>query len=438
MRMRKLGQGQSVVFCASADIQRKVLEYSGKGHNDTVEVADILMWSIGETHTATRKSCPLWATQGLRFQRQEVLRSKALNQGNGTFPEHIAKSMLEKEAKTIVERYNWEISTTDERLLFSDSKDSTLAGREEQINAIRQKCDQFDILSLNSATLQEEQERELSPENERQQQVQRPPALDPLEHSMHPHVKDFLMFGSISKSSPAFVPAFKTLRSTSAASKLVENQWPKNLLVTADFANTLCIPNNQYQDECLRQVNWVVSSKVNGKLKLVILSPYEANEAIPIIRDYQKVTLHVYSAFTSASMLPTDDLIFYALPVPKPVAYCPQVMQLNLFAGQLYFKNYEEYMALCRFLGLCYDPPKAGVGEVRISADNFVHPADRAKYDSRMAEQCPFLRSPVPLVRDLIGFRRKGIGYSKTHMGAILNGERLTREMFKQDELNSA
>lgn len=429
--MRKLGKGQSVLFCASVDIQRKILECSGKSDHDVVEVADVLKWSIEETHINTRKCCPLWATQGLIFQRQEVARTNALGQGQEQFPVEIANSMHEKEAQTIVERYDWEKSTSDERVLFNHGNDNALSRRQEQVDAIREKCGQFEIMSLNSAQLQEEQERELSPENEREQQVHRPPALDPAPHTMHRDVKNFLTSGTLNLRSDAFKPAFDTLRLTSAAPSLEGNAWPKGVLVTADFARTVEASEQHPLDLYQRPVNWVVrSSQERG---LVVLSPYEANEALPLILKYKRVSLHVYSACTSGTMRPIDGLEFYAIPsIQSPIPYGSETMLLNIFAGQLYFKDFDEYVDLCRFLGLCYEPPTVNV---RVLGDGFVHPSDRAQYDAIMAQECPFSKSPVPLVQELIGYRRKGLGYARSHMGAILNGERLTRETFGEPEV---
>ena len=49
MRMRKLGKGQSVMICGPMEVERKILRCSGKSRCDTIEVADVLQWSISET-----------------------------------------------------------------------------------------------------------------------------------------------------------------------------------------------------------------------------------------------------------------------------------------------------------------------------------------------------------------------------------------------------
>lgn len=415
------------MFCASADIHRKILSCNDKDCDEIVRVPDVLKWSIEETHISTRKACPLWATQGLRYQHQESL---ALPYKHTPIPQETAESMLEKEAQTITERYGWD---TSDRALF-DHAEGTPATQKDQIKMIKEKCQQFEIVSVKSAVLQEEQERELSPENERERQVQRPPGLDPAPHKLHRDVKEFMVSGKLKLSSNAFQPAFDTLCSTTAATIFERDAWPKDVLVTADYARTVKQDMERKIDSYLRPVHWVASSTANDKIVLVILSPYEANLAIPLIRQNSCVFLHVYNPRTSGSMRPTDDLTLCAIPATKtPVRDSPEVMQLNLFAGQVYLKTYEEYVALCRFLGLCFKPPQA---KVKVFGDGFVDPANREKYDAYMAQQCPFSESPVPLVRALIGYRRKGLGFEKSYMGAILNGELLTRDKFDDGDLH--
>ena len=67
MRLRKLGQGQTVVFCISKEIQAKIHD-NMKSYTKRVDirVADVLLWSISETHAETRRSMPLWFSASQR------------------------------------------------------------------------------------------------------------------------------------------------------------------------------------------------------------------------------------------------------------------------------------------------------------------------------------------------------------------------------------
>ena len=125
-----------------------------------------------------------------------------------------------------------------------------------------------------------------------------------------------------------------------------------------------------------------------------------------------------------------EDLSFCAIPaVPKSPLQPPSIMQLNLFAGQLYLKSYEEYLSVCRFLGLCFRPPHK---QVQVACDGFVDPDNRLEFDAIMERECPFSISPVGFLRMLMAMRRKGQNFQKSHFGRILHGDLLTREQFQR------
>ena len=49
MRMKKLGKGQSVVFCIPREIRFQVMSISGKSRMRDINVSDVLRWAISET-----------------------------------------------------------------------------------------------------------------------------------------------------------------------------------------------------------------------------------------------------------------------------------------------------------------------------------------------------------------------------------------------------
>jgi hypothetical protein len=428
MRMRKLGKGQSVMFCGPMEIERKILLCSGKSRCDTIEVADVLQWSISETSINTKKCIPLWATQGIRYQRRYIAWSESSNDGRkGAAPETV-KSLLEAEAQTLQDRYGFGGPRSDEQVLLHNVEEESLSKRETQLEAIRAKCREFELASFNKASLREEQERELSPENEQERQVERPLALTPYTHSVHQDVKRFVQQGILDRYSDAFQPAFELFGNTSAIEGLEVDAWPVHLLVTGDFARAVHASENQRLDAYLRPVHWVASRKNGNMVDCVVLSPYEAHELLPSIRQHNIVTLHVYSPRVSMSVRTLEDLSFCAVPaVPECWRQPPFVMQLNLFAGQLYLKSYEEYLGVCRFLGLCSRPPR---GQLQVACDGFISPTSRSMYDAVMASECPFTTSPVGFLRMLMALRRKGQSFEKSHFGRILHGELLAREEF--------
>ena len=427
MRMRKLGKGQSIVFCASMEVHHKILESRSKSQG-AIEVADVLKWCIASTCNHTRKCIPLWATQGVRYQRRHVACSQSWGTTEGDFRRHLAASMLEEEAQSLQQRYGAEGIQREEQILSENVVERQLPMREKQLADIRAKCREFGVASFSTAALQEEQERELSPENEREQQVELPPAATPCNHSIHQDVRQLITHGVLERSSSAFRPAFQTLCNTTAFVCCETTAWPDDLLVTADFAQTVQASANEMLDSFLRPVHWVISCKKGDRIESVILSPYETQKLLPSVRQYKHVILHVYSPRLSVSVRTLEDLSFCAVPaVPESWSAPAIVKQLNLFAGQLYIRTYEEYESLCGFLGLCSQPPD---DHMEVACDGFITPPNRSRSGVIMAPTCPFMISPVAFLRTFMALRRKGQSFTASHFGRILNGELISREHF--------
>ncbi|KAI9728103.1 MAG: hypothetical protein M1834_007819 [Cirrosporium novae-zelandiae] len=429
MRMRKLGKGQSVMFCAPPEVQRSILECCGRPFGSKIEVDDILRWSISETLAHTRSCIPIWATQGIRYQHRHIAWKQLSHKKKKDSWEAISQNLLEKEAQSIEDRYGLNERQSETQLHLA-IKDSLLVTRRKQLNAVGAKCEEFELEPDYGTTLHEEQERELLPEMEQERQVERPPVLEPCVHNLHPHVKLLIATGTLQESSDAFQHAFKILRNTSAVKFFDASAWPADLLVTADFARTVKLDSSQRLDWFLRPVHWIISCGDPNMPNLVILSPYEVQELLPLIRERNAVTLHVYSPRTSISMQTMDSLAFCALPPIPPFRYAaiPSIIRhLNIFAGQLYLRNYEEYVVLCRFLGVCYRVPDEGI---EVSGDGFVDRESRPLFDQVMARVCPFTKSPVEFLKVFMGLRRKELSFKRSHLGGIVQGEPLGQEEF--------
>lgn len=79
----------------------------------------------------------------------------------------------------------------------------------------------FGSVSTHTTALQEEQERELSPEVEQERQIEKPKSAKPAENVLDPEIVRFLRTGIILDAT-AFLPAFSTLACTTAAAHLVD------------------------------------------------------------------------------------------------------------------------------------------------------------------------------------------------------------------------
>ena len=275
-------------------------------------------------------------------------------------------------------------------------------------------------------------QRELSPEIEEERQVERPPKMAAERHKLHPDLAQLARTGGFSSTSSAFEPAFQALKSTSAAKHCDLTKFPKHLLVTKDFMQTVQIPAGPSKvdfvsDPYQRPVQWILSvvnqAHPNNLEHLIILSPYESNELQSTIAKYKKVTLHLFAPRFNTSFAPLDKLKLFNFGRDFNESLVPQSLttQLNLFAGTLYLRSFAEYEAVCDFLGLLRG--MAGPDQ-QVFADGFIDPP---------SGEWGLTTSPVQFLRALLmRIRREGEGVEKTHMGRLLGGVRLEKRHFKE------
>ncbi|KAK0738067.1 hypothetical protein B0T18DRAFT_394422 [Schizothecium vesticola] len=433
MRMRKLGRGQSVTFCVSPEMQRRIRTTCSVEPSQAIAVIDVLEWAISETWDEEVRSMPLWENQGVRHLYQETVWNHAAREGK--FTQKDAEYYIEPEAQTLEHRYR-PISAAaaaqfsgPPTLLdkLASSRDFSRTGK-ERLTLIQNKAEAFKTASATrSANLQEEQERELAPEIEQERQVERPTEKEPQTHKRHPDLETFVYTGRLKSGSNAFLPPFQALEKSSAVQYLPAgvSNFPCDLLITADYARTVHEGGQgYYSDMYQRPVQWVLTSKSH----MVIISQWEANELKSILmKSSGAVVLRAYLPRPSLTYRTLEDLQLYTVPASASQEISPElVMQLNLFAGQLYLRSYRHYVALCRYLGLSY---KKNEGNEMIAADGFV-----GKRDGENAA-CRFETSPVMFLSVLFKtIRRDCTGIEKTHMGKILAGEILTEKDFVEED----
>jgi hypothetical protein len=406
--MRKLGKGQSLVFCVPEEIQRKIIEFTKKAETAVLEVTDVLAWAISETFWDLQRSLPLWAAQGRRFiEHSKIWREVKTEADIESF---LAKAplLLEEEAQTLKNRYRprggaagsgWDLSN-------------------EKMKRILDRCRDFDCLGFESAALQEEQERELSPEKLQERQVERPARSLAHPHSLHPDLIEFVTTGDIKAWSSAFIPAFRSLNQSTAAECFDVSQFPPDLLVTADFERTVKFTGKYVSDGFHRPVQWVLTSTLSrtSTRSMVVISPFEAQKLMQKIKAHQKVTLHTYSPRSNLEYRPLDSLdLFTEGATFDSVIPRHLIIQLNLFAGQLYLGSFNEYKEVCEFLGLAWNVQEDGT---EIQSDGFIVSGG----------QSTFTQSPVKFLRLLMAkIRRNGRAIDKTHIGRILEGALLEK-----------
>lgn len=165
---------------------------------------------------------------------------------------------------------------------------------------------------------------------------------------------------------------------------------------------------------------------------MVIISPYEAQALIRKIKASRHVTLHLYAPRINMNQKSLDHLNLYTVPVRQTVRLPRSlIVMLNIFAGQLYLRSFEEYTQVCDALGLAWDDAVKNNGG--IEADGFIPPDQPT---GALVNRTRFTRSPTKfLLVFLTTVRQNNQNIDKTHMGRLLNGNRLTRAHFgEQDE----
>ncbi|KAJ7201827.1 hypothetical protein GGX14DRAFT_655060, partial [Mycena pura] len=412
MRMRQLGQGQSVVFFAPPEVDRNIRFHCKLDNDSHISSQNIIQWVMLETISSIDQFVPHWAKQGLSYEKRHAAWSRYIQDDSATSVEGLRSTWVEKEARTLKEMYDFGLSSTQRHRVFD-------------IPDMANRLDQIGFSQIVEASNDEEQEREVAHEVERERQVERPSPATPLSHELHPDVRQLVKTGVVKRNSPAFVSPFSMFIALDKS-----GAWSSRMLATRDFTKT--VEAVGHPKDYIRPVTWILSTSAGGG-HLIIISPWEANELLPDIRDSLHVHLHQYAPRTMENMRSFEDLSFYTLPTSRPLPGrrwgVDEITHLNLFAGQLYLKNIDELRRLCNMLGLYIDDEVSGDGSpVRYESDGFVAPGNRR---GAMAESCFFTESPLLAVKDLVGLRRKGLDYMPTHMGRILHAGLVREEDFR-------
>ncbi|KAK1808922.1 hypothetical protein LTR12_016723 [Friedmanniomyces endolithicus] len=224
----------------------------------------------------------------------------------------------------------------------------------------------------------DEQERELSPKIEQERQVQSPASARARNYRLHPDLVRLVATSILPPGSQAWQPAFSTLSDTTAATyiDLAESSGDSNheLLATVDFARTIetVKSGSAYTDAYQRPVQWVPTAIRDGAIvHMLVVSPFEAQELYSRVHTSDTVALHLCAPRCKSGFRSLDRSDFYTVPhqIAAPTVHPRLVVQLNLFAGQLYINDYEDFEYLCGYLGLAAELASAGW---EVAADGFI------------------------------------------------------------------
>lgn len=396
MRLRKLGQGQSLMFVAPPEVHQSIIELTGKPGSD-IDGYDVVAWSLEQSCLSIERSQPLRVLQGLsHHQRQKHMASFAKS-----YPilDDVAKetdatlgvisAFREKEEQRLTDLYApASLKTSTVPSVIDSSQTDTDPIVQELLSMWRS----VDFSISEGASMQEEHEREVAHEVEQETQIQRPPRLKALERGVDRLLRQYVLTGS-THILQNFLRAYDVVSHTSAKDA-VAAELLGHLRVTADFIRTVDRPNSGHYDSYLRPAIWILTSKdITSPTDLLLISQYEANQLFEDIHaSSANVKLHTYEPRVTKAMRAVD-LAPPGLTYPSVVGWqsLPSSLrrELHLFAGQLYFNSIEEYRS---FLS------------VMITAKPVME-----------REQCH------QFIKAWVAIRRKGQNFLPTHMGQVVS-----------------
>ncbi|KAJ7221929.1 hypothetical protein C8J57DRAFT_1593667, partial [Mycena rebaudengoi] len=408
MRMRRLGSDHSVLFFASGEICGKITQLCAPA--SSLNSSHVLQWTIQQTCLQIRDNGPLWASQGVNFDHRRTAYEQ--HRANSLSNQGLAAVLKERESHTLEELYGVE-----------EGLENRIDGSTDLQRRIQGRCRELGIVSSLNSTLLEEQERELAHEKEDEREVERIAGAKPLKHHIDRNVEVFIRTGADSRT---FISLAACLANTSQISLLPRGHVFRGtkLRTTKDFRDTIVlssISSAGSMDSYLRHVQWILSSSASELLLLI--SPFEANALLPQIRSSATAHLHLYAPRVSRNTRSFEDLQSFV--VPRPRSTLPDrsiIHELNLFAGQLFFADQREMKEVCALLGLHLQAvPEALQG--RVDRTGFV--SDSVARAMLGLDACSFSSNPLPFIRELFGWRRKGQGFALTHAGQVVRGNDL-------------
>ena len=227
------------------------------------------------------------------------------------------------------------------------------------------------------------------------------------------------------------MPAFATLTDIGPAMSfpVAHLGGDECLLATADFARTVRkAGESDTLDAYLRPVQWIltaVSEESNYVKRALIISLYKAQQLFQPIRRSKKVVLYSYQPRWNRAYPTVDRLDFFTIPTLETPREVPPalVVQLNLFAGQLYYNDLQDYREACDFLGLVSEGNK---NEWVIRADGFIHQDDTG----RVGGVSGLSKSPVAFLKAYMKIRKDGESISRTNVGKMFDGMLLCESDF--------
>ncbi|KAJ9661684.1 hypothetical protein H2198_001860 [Neophaeococcomyces mojaviensis] len=412
MRMRKLSFTQSVVMVGSPEVDNDIRTTLAKSPEDVIDSADIIKWTIRQSCQALKSQQSLHLMRGLEFyKRHKAFQKQVSNQGVVKSRASYIDNIRTAETSDVTHLY-----PVGRNSLAKPPTFSRYERADKDVAELLKKWDEADKVAHWESHKYDEQEREMLHEVEQEREVQRPKSMNPKPPSINKQLQDIILQDRAVQVLPEdVVPAFGLMGNTSLFNELLHQKLPRALVATRDFMETVKSTTNIDLDDHLRPVYWVLKLKLVRQL--ILIGPHEVQDFLPALRRSTVATLITYSAKTTKEMHSFDDLDVYTIPpCNEPLQVDPDVMScLRIFAGQLYFSTFEEYERFCILLRLPCNYKARPVSE------EVANPASMLRLSNKTSNKLNF----VPMIKKWIDMRRKGTEWGHTHVGRVLNGERL-------------
>ncbi|KAL8827109.1 MAG: hypothetical protein Q9170_007144 [Blastenia crenularia] len=407
MRLRQLGHGQSLMFVAPPEVHQEIAKNTPEMEPNGLHV---IKWALEQSCMQIERNQPLWITQGLNYYRRReameqisngllTLTENPMTEAGALSIQDSGQQVVEHEAQSLRDLYAPEAMREEKELsLVSSSRLKSDSNIKEMVEL----WDKIDPQATRGAQIFEEHEREVAQEVEQETQIERPPKATPEIRKLDPRIRAYIC-SATSATFVHFVPVSQAILQHSSSAGLLKARskaW-NHVRVSRDFAVIVKRHKASPIDNFVRPVHWLLLSKEPQVQGVLLISQYEVNQLFNEIHNpSSSVALIRYEPRVTNTMLPIDKAIVHALPDARKAweTLSPEIRQeLHLFAGQLYFTTFQEYESLHESL-----------------------PTEFA--------------APLNFIKEWMGIRRKGQNYLQTHIGQVVSGRLLQKEMFEEDD----
>ena len=263
---------------------------------------------------AIERAQPLRLLQGLNYLERaaalDVVNSYLNPEDNNTTKEDADRakdSLQEPEKQGLSDLYapRYTKGSTDHDLVERNRENNDPIAQ-ELIRRIDSLPEQDLFLA---ASLDEEHEREISHEMERETFVERPPYVEPLEPCVDEHLEQFIMSGTL-EDYQLFDSAYDVVVRKTSIKPLGSKRHPwYHLRVSKGFSKTVKRPTSGFYNNYLRPVTFIVTNKQEMKpTACLIISPFEANKYLRLLQSEEsQLTLHVYEPRVAKNMVSVDE-----------------------------------------------------------------------------------------------------------------------------------